>query len=243
MAIVIALLALIAFVVLLGLVLVGVVSAMIWLFWTVIVALAFAVLGGVAIAALLGGDAPSALAVAGGAAIFVLALGIGNARRRRERRARDARPMVAARVVRPPPRPAPEVKPAAPEPIEADPALAAAWTRLAETADFARSRIGVARSSCARFLALAAHHPDHGDAADFALLIRKHVPEHVDECLAACRHATALEARGLLEEAVADLERLGARADSKRSALLDAGAPGRRRSLLARRLDADDPLA
>lgn len=210
----------------------------------VLVALAIAVLAGLTIGALVGGGDPSSTAWLAGAAVFVLVMALGNSGRRR-RRDREASMRRSGFSVRPEPV-LRSAKPVPPPPVvddPADPALAAAWDRLTEAGDFARSRIGVVRTSCGRFLALADRHPGDGDAADYATLIRKRLPEHVDDCLAECRTATALEARALLEEAVADLERLGAGADKRRTALLEAnGGAGRRRSLLAHRLD-NDPLA
>ncbi len=232
-------------------VVIGVISAVAWLLWAGLVALAIAMLAGLVFSAALTGapDPWSATALVSGAAVFILAIAVGRRlqRGRLERRNRRHRLPTSP----PPPRMAAALAATTPVAIAVDhndpgdagdPKLAAAWNRLAEKADFARSRINMARTSCARFLALAENHPGNGMAADLALLIRKHVPEHVDECLAACRTATALEMRGLLEEAVVDLERLGARADKRRSALIEANGAGNRRSLLARRLDSDDPF-
>jgi hypothetical protein len=233
-------------------VVIGVISAVAWLLWAGLVALAVAALAGLVFSAALTGtpDPWSTTALVSGAAFFVLAIAIGSRKRRQQRLERqDFRsrlrtmvppPRVPASQPTPPPVPPPVAMPNEAE--DGDPKLAAAWNRLADKADFARSRINVARTSCARFLALAERHQGNGMATELALLINKHVPEHVDECLAACRTATGLEARGLLEEAVVDLERLGARADKRRSALIEAAGPGQRRSLLARRLDNDDPF-
>jgi len=227
-------------------VVIGVMSAIVWLLWTVIVAAAVAVLGGVAISLLLtgSGDATSATALLSGLAIFIIALAIGRGRRRRRLRQRLGQrgPVITVAATSPPKPVPPPVVPVQPFETEigGDPKLAAAWVRLAGAADFARSRVGAARSSCALFLAAATRAPDNGDAADFAILIRKRVPERIDECFADCAAQTALEQRATLEATVADLERLGAIAEKRRAALLAAaGGPGERRSLLARRLDAD----
>ena len=221
---------------------IGIVSAIAWLLWSGIVALAMAVLGALLVTAMLTGsaDLSSTTALVSGAAIFVLALAAGNAMRRRRRLRRRRTITTTARVIETPPAPVAASPPVADADDGGDPVLAAAWNRLAEASDFARSRISHVRSSCARFLAMADARADNADAAEFALLIRKRVPERIDECLAECRVLTALETRATLEETVADLERLGAIADKRRSALIDAnGGPGQRRSLLARRLDAD----
>ncbi len=233
------------FVVVLLFLLIGLISAVAWLIWAGVVALAFAILAAVLVTVLLTGVAAplSATGLLTGGAVFVLALTATRAlsrRRRAERLEQRRQPrtinVTASRAPKPPEPPPPEPR------DDRHPELGAAFDRLAKSADFARSRLGVVRSSCALFLDAADSRPGDADAAQFAILIRKRVPEHIDEALAACRAATALEARALLEEAIADLERLGARADKRRSALMDAGGSGRQRSLLARRLD-EDPFA
>ena len=252
MAIVVALVFALIVAIMLVVLVVGILSAIAWVLWTAILALAFAVLGALVISAVLTGsaDLSSTTALVSGAAIIVLTLAAGNAiRRRRRTRAPEnkyARPISAkAQTVRVHAMASPsDPKATSQDPGNGrDPVLAAAWDRLADTADFARSRIGYVRSSCSQFLATADRHPDNADAADFAILIRKRVPERIEQCLADCRVATALETRAELEEAVTELERLGAIAEKRRGALIEAsGAPGKRRSLLARRLD-NDPFA
>ncbi len=233
------------FLVVMVFVLIAVVSTLAWLLSAGLIALAVSVLAGLVFSALITGapDPWSSTALISGGAFFILSMSafraIGRRRRDRLRQYRNPTINVSARRA-----PDPAGAPAATaEPADSrEPALTAAFDRLGTAADFARSRLGVVRSSCVLFLAAADGVPDQADAADFAILIRKRVPEHIDECLAACRNATALEAKALLEEAVVDLERLGARADKRRSALIAAGGPGKRRSLLARRLDEEDPF-
>jgi hypothetical protein len=238
--------ALIFFVVMV-IVLVAVLSTLAWLLSAGLIALAVSVLAGLAFSTLVTGtpDLWSATALISGGAIFILSMSafraLGRRRAAQRRIYRNPTINVSARRV-------PDPAPAPPPPVEPrdgrEPELTAAFDRLAGTADFARSRLGVVRSSCVLFLGAADGLAGDGDAADFAILIRKRVPEHIDECLSTCRSATATEAKALLEEAVVDLERLGARADKRRSALIEAaGGPGKRRSLLARRLDEDDPFA
>lgn len=260
MALVLGLAVLVVLAVLVFLLVVGIVSALAWLMWTIFVALAVAVIGALVISAVFtgGADLTSAPALLGGLALFVLALAIGNSRRRarRAQAVEQDRVSRARRVVDAPP-PAREPRaaklassalarplPAADASLaDTDHRLGDTLDRLADAADFAGSRIAVARSSCARFLAAADRDPGNGEAEDFAILLRKRVPERIDECLADCRHLTALESRALLEDAVADVEKAGAIADKRRSALVAAsqGDSGRR-SLLSRRLD-DDPFA
>lgn len=241
------------FLVLMVIVMVAVLSTLAWLLSAGLIALAVSVLAGLAFSALItGSPSPlSATALISGGAFFILSMSAFRAigRRRRETRLRRYRNPTINVSARRAPRAepvAPAATPAAPPVVPDDgrePELTVAFERLARAADFARSRLGVVRSSCVLFLGAADGLPEQADAADLAILIRKRVPEHIDECLAACRGATALEAKALLEEAVVDLERLGARADKRRSALIDGSSgPGKRRSLLARRLDEDDPF-
>lgn len=235
------------FLVVMVFVIIAVVSTLAWLLSAGLIALAVSVLAGLAFSALITGtpDPWSSAALLSGGAFFILSMSafraIGRRRRDRLRQYRNPTINVSARRA-PDPKPEPTPAPAAPADGR-EPVLTAAFEQLGKAADFARSRLGVVRSSCVLFLAASDGLPDQAEAADFAILIRKRVPEHIDECLAACRNATAMEAKALLEEAVVDLERLGARADKRRSALMAAGGPGKRRSLLARRLDEEDPFS
>ncbi|PZN97362.1 MAG: hypothetical protein DCF31_00960 [Alphaproteobacteria bacterium] len=135
--------------------------------------------------------------------------------------------------------PAPRRQVAETAPRTTDPTLADAWDALAGHADWARSRVAVARVSCDRFLQLADRAPLDGDATELAILIRKRIPEHVDEALSKLELATSAEARALLDDAVATVEKVGARAERMRDALMTAetAALGVQRTHLSRRID------
>ncbi|WP_426165780.1 hypothetical protein [Sandarakinorhabdus sp. DWP1-3-1] len=135
--------------------------------------------------------------------------------------------------------PAPRRRVAEAAPRTTDPALADAWNALAGHADWARSRVAVARASCDRFLQLADRAPLHSEAAELAILIRKRIPEHVDEALSKLDLATSAEARALLDDAVTTVEKVGARAERLRDTLMTAetAALGVQRTHLSRRSD------
>lgn len=128
--------------------------------------------------------------------------------------------------------------------VAADERLASAWDGLASEADWAASRIAVARTSCGRFLQLADRNALSLDALDFAVLIRKRIPELIRTCLAQCETATPSERPGFLEDAVEALERVAAEADRRRSGLARAGSSSFdiQRAHLAQR-SAEDPLS
>jgi hypothetical protein len=124
-------------------------------------------------------------------------------------------------------------------PATTDPTLADAWDALAGHADWARSRVAVARASCDRFLQLADRNPLQGEAADLAILIRKRIPEHVDEALGKLDLVTSAEARALLDDTVLTVEKVGARAERLRDTLMasETATLAVQRSHLSRRSD------
>ena len=125
-----------------------------------------------------------------------------------------------------------------------DPALDTAWEALARNADWAVSRVAVARESCRLFLATTDRAPYDSNAADLAVRIRRRVPEHIAECLDRCEHVTPSERRAILDECVATAEKVGAEADRQRARLrgpADAEISVQRRHLT--RPAPDDPFA
>ncbi len=161
--------------------------------------------------ALLGGSGTTLLAAA-----LLIGAGLMLARRRPRQREHIGQPV-------------PESRPGAQRrrsvdraPATTDPALADAWDALAGHADWARSRVAVARTSCDRFLQLADRNALNGEAADLAILIRKRIPEHVNETLGKLDLATSAEARALLDDAVQTVEKVGARAERLRDTLMTA---------------------
>lgn len=102
----------------------------------------------------------------------------------------------------------------------ADP-LEAAWTIAAEHADWAVSRIAVARNSCARLIALAEAEPLAADVTDWANVVRRRVPDLVAACMAECNDATAAERRRNLEDLIESLEKIGAEAERRRDRFRD----------------------
>lgn len=103
--------------------------------------------------------------------------------------------------------------------------LAGAWDEAAGRADWAQSRIAVARASCDRLLRLADQRPLDADAVEWAGVIRRRVPDLVASCLAECAHATAAERETHLEHLVEALEKIGGEADRRRTRQLDAPTP------------------
>jgi hypothetical protein len=172
---------------------------------------ALALLGGLAISALLGGVSPGTTIIA---TLGLMLLLLSAKQRRLDKRNRgydiDA---VAAPATRPKRRkPLPPGTAATP--------LDLAWAAVGEHADWARSRLAVAQESCRLFLQLADRQPLDMDAGGLAVRIRKRIPEHVAECLDKCELATPSERRTILEELVFTLEKVGASADRARSRLM-----------------------
>lgn len=198
------------------------------------VPLALAVLGGLGISALLAGSPATGTTVISALALFVLFESIRAplARRRRDRARYDIE-VKAGRAVRRPREP----RPAAPAQTRFD----AAFDALAANADWAASRVAVARESCRLFLETAALVGPAGDAADFAPRVRNGIPEAIDLCLASARVVTATERRALLDECVADIEHVAAEADRIRARLQPALRQGieRQRQYLRHKPPAD----
>ena len=123
----------------------------------------------------------------------------------------------------------------------ADP-LGRAWGDASGRADWAQSRIAVARTSCERLLRLADERPLDTHAAEWAGVIRRRVPELVTSCLDECDRATPAERETHLEHLVEALEKIGGEADRRRTRLLDQATPfGVQRTYVDQRT-ARDPL-
>ena len=184
-----------------------------------IVPLTLALLVGLGVSAMVRSGSPSV----GVTALVTLMLFAMFRSVRQRRRPREQRPFdieaVATRVrtPRPPPR-------SAEAPASADSMLDTAFANLAEHADWAGSRIAVARQSCGLFLRLADRMPYDMDAGDLAVRIRKRIPEHVGECIEQCEAATPSERRVILDEAVFTLEKVGAEAERNRVRLMEPAA-------------------
>lgn len=128
-------------------------------------------------------------------------------------------------------------------PAAADP-LAGAWDEAAGRADWAQSRIAVARASCDRLLRLADQRPLDADAVEWAGVVRRRVPELVRSCLDECAHATPAERRTHLEHLVEALEKIGGEADRRRTRQVDGGAtPFRVQRTYVDQRTGRDPLA
>lgn len=135
-----------------------------------------------------------------------------------------------------------ETRRAAARPAHTD-SLARAWDAAARRADWAQSRIAVARTSCERLLRLADERPLDTHAAEWAGVVRRRVPELVASCLEECDRATAAERETHLEHLVEALEKIGGEADRRRTRLLDQATPfGVQRTYVDQRT-ARDPLA
>lgn len=174
------------------------------------VPLALSVLGGLGIGAVLGGGTGTIIVAA--LALFVLleSFRAPLARRRRDRAQYDveARAVPAVRKPRGP-------RPAVPAPSRLD----AAFDALAANADWAASRVAVARESCRLFLETVEIVGRASDAADYAPRVRNGIPEAIELCLASARVVTATERRALLDDCVADIEHVAAEADRIRARL------------------------
>lgn len=108
--------------------------------------------------------------------------------------------------------------------VAGDP-LGRAWADATGRADWAQSRIAVARTSCERLLRLADERPLDTHAAEWAGVIRRRVPELVTSCLDECDRATPAERETHLEHLVEALEKIGGEADRRRTRLLDQATP------------------
>lgn len=124
----------------------------------------------------------------------------------------------------------------------ADP-LGHAWGEAAANADWAQSRIAVARASCDRLLDLADQRPLDAESADWAGVIRRRVPELVTSCLDECRQATPAERETHLQHLVEALEKIGGEADRRRTRQLDASSPFAVHRTYVEQRTAGDPLA
>jgi hypothetical protein len=170
---------------------------------------ALALLGGLAISALLGGVSPGTTIIAT-LGLMLLLLSAKQRRLEKGNRGYDVDAVAtpaAGRKRRKPPEPA-------------QTPLDLAWAAAAEHADWARSRLAVAQESCRLFLQLADRQPLDMEAGGLAVRIRKRIPEHVAECLDKCELATPSERRTILEELVFTLEKVGASAERERSRLM-----------------------
>lgn len=97
-----------------------------------------------------------------------------------------------------------------------DDPLEAAWLAAARAADWADSRVAVARASCTRLIEIADADPLATEAVDWANVIRRRVPDLVEACMAECADATASERRHNLDDLVESLEKIGAEAERRR---------------------------
>lgn len=169
-----------------------------------IVPIALAILGGVVVSAMFGGPSLGTTALA--ALVLYLVFNRRQRRRRLRRRRSYDVDAVATTIKEPMP--------------SGEPLLDDSFAALADHADWARARIGVAEERCRLFLRLADRQPFDSEAGDLAVRIRKRVPEHVGVCLEACEAATRAERRAILEGTVATIEEVGAEADRQRLRLL-----------------------
>ena len=203
-------------------------AATIGVFGSILLMVALVVLFSLMVGGALFGGSSSPLIVAA----LVIGAGLLLGKRRRQQREHIGQPPVDPVV-------GPRRRVADKAPPTTDPALADAWDALSGHADWARSRVAVARASCDRFLQLADRAPLHGEAAELAILIRKRIPEHVDEALGKLDLVTAAEARALLDDTVLTVEKVGARAERLRDTLMSAETAtlAVQRTHLSRRID------
>jgi hypothetical protein len=97
---------------------------------------------------------------------------------------------------------------AAPEPA-ADMVVVTAWNRAARLAPAQRQRLNAAREACAYVLHWSEGHPFDIETMECAVLIRKRLPELVDQTASYCELSGRSERREVTEAMVGDLERLG----------------------------------
>lgn len=92
--------------------------------------------------------------------------------------------------------------------------LEGAWDKAIIEADEIASEIAIARRSCRKFLNAAADRELDSDAIDWAVFIRKHVPNLIEGFLQRCRKRPGERAEAM--DALADsLQRIGAEADRR----------------------------
>ncbi len=131
------------------------------------------------------------------AMILSLPLTVWTLDRTGRHRGREARPAAAGRVID-----------AAIEAAPDDPVVAA-WHRAALLAPAQRSRIAPARDACGYVLDYAAAHPLDVEAMECAVLIRKRLPELVEQTEHFCALADRSERREAIDGLIGDIERLG----------------------------------
>jgi len=96
----------------------------------------------------------------------------------------------------------------APEPA-ADDAVATAWTRAVRLAPLQRQRLVSAREACAYVLHWSEGHPFDMDAMECAVLIRKRLPELIEQTSNYCELSGKAERREAIDNMVRDCESLG----------------------------------
>lgn len=188
------------------------VFALVRVVWPVVAAVLAALLTAVVASTLFAEDSgpePVGIFLLAGLAAVLALLGT-----RKALSARRERPIRVAQRSRPKPPPPP------PEP-PADHAVSTAWDTLRAASGNAADRIDGARNSCARLLAATG-----SDCTDFSLLewavfIRKHLPELAGPGLADWRAAPAAERPRRMEQLIVSLENIGREAERR----MDAAAP------------------
>lgn len=101
-----------------------------------------------------------------------------------------------------------------PEP-GADALVAGAWVRATRLAPGHRNRIEASRAACAYVLHMAEANPFDMDAMECAVLIRRRLPELIEQTDGYCRLAARPERRDAVDGMVGDLERIGRMAASR----------------------------
>jgi hypothetical protein len=96
----------------------------------------------------------------------------------------------------------------APEPA-ADGPVALAWSRAARLAPAHRQRLTAAREACAYVLHWSEGHPFDMEAMECAVLIRRRLPELVEQTASYCELAGRAERREVIDAMIGDLESLG----------------------------------
>jgi hypothetical protein len=96
----------------------------------------------------------------------------------------------------------------APEPA-ADDAVAIAWTRAGRLAPLQRSRLTAARQACAYVLHWSEGHPFDMESMECAVLIRKRLPELVEQTASFAELSGKTERREAIDNMVRDCESLG----------------------------------
>jgi hypothetical protein len=96
----------------------------------------------------------------------------------------------------------------APEPATDSP-VALAWSRATRLAPAQRQRLNTAREACAYVLHWSEGHPFDMETMECAVLIRKRLPELVEQTASYCELAGRAERREVIDGMVGDLESLG----------------------------------